>query len=42
MINLGEMPARALALKANNIDAAMLSVHTTYLWRKMVFVRSLT
>jgi NitT/TauT family transport system substrate-binding protein len=26
MINLGEMPARALALKANNIDAAMLSV----------------
>ena len=26
MINLGEMPARALALKANTIDAAMLSV----------------
>jgi NitT/TauT family transport system substrate-binding protein len=26
MINLGEMPARALALKAGNVDAAMLSV----------------
>lgn len=26
MINLGEMPSRALALKAGNIDAAMLSV----------------
>ena len=26
MINLGEMPARALALKAGTIDAAMLSV----------------